>query len=507
MTGEVLEGTDFRKAARLWDEPVPLPSGLPPVQTLEPVLVPESLRGWASDIAERMRVPLDFAVIPATIGLGSLIGRRAVIQPKRLDAEWQVVPNLWGGVIARPSEMKTPAFGESMKPFNRLAVRAQEMHDLNLERFAGQTVVSEARRKDLKDKIAKAVRSGNDSEAERLGDSLLEESEPPVMRRYQTSDATVEKLGVLLQQNPTGLLVQRDELTGWLRSLDKQGREGDRSFFLEAWNGNGHFTVDRIARGSLFVPALCLSVFGGVQPGPISQYVHSATQGGAGDDGLLQRFQLLVWPDALPGYEHVDRQANGAARDRVFALVEEIDRLEFVENELPEPTRFSPAGQDIFDDWRIDLELAIRSDDISPTLEAHLGKYRSLMPTLALIFHLVDVADGLGQQGQVSEAHAVMAAAWCDYLETHARRVYSAAESPGMASARVLLKRIRSGSISSGCTLRDIYIRGWSRLTNHAEVRAALEVLADYGFSRVTTIETLGRPSEVVHFHPSVLPA
>ena len=94
------------------------------------------------------------------------------------------------------------------------------------------------------------------------------------MRRYQTSDATVEKLGVLLQQNPTGLLVQRDELTGWLRSLDKQGREGDRSFFLEAWNGNGHFhrlTGSPAVR--CFVPALCLSVFGGVQPGPISQYV------------------------------------------------------------------------------------------------------------------------------------------------------------------------------------------------------------------------------------------
>ena len=47
------------------------------------------------------------------------------------------------------------------------------------------------------------------------------------------NDPTVEKLRELLKDNPRGLLLIRDELSGLLRSFDKQGREGDREFYLE----------------------------------------------------------------------------------------------------------------------------------------------------------------------------------------------------------------------------------------------------------------------------------
>ena len=61
-----------------------------------------------------------------------------------------------------------------------------------------------------------------------------------------TNNATIEKIAEILRDNPDGILYYRDELMGWLRSLDKAGREADRAFYLEAWNGNGSFSVDRI---------------------------------------------------------------------------------------------------------------------------------------------------------------------------------------------------------------------------------------------------------------------
>lgn len=51
------------------------------------------------------------------------------------------------------------------------------------------------------------------------------------------------------------------------------GHENDREFYLESWSGKGDYDVDRIGRGSLFVPALCVSIFGSIQPGPLSKHI------------------------------------------------------------------------------------------------------------------------------------------------------------------------------------------------------------------------------------------
>lgn len=87
-------------------------------------------------------------------------------------------------------------------------------------------------------------------------------------------------MGELLNRNPRGLLLFRDELVGWLRTLDKEGHESDRAFYLEAWNGQGSFTYDRIGRGTLHIENVTLSVLGGIQPGPLSIYLRATLSGG-----------------------------------------------------------------------------------------------------------------------------------------------------------------------------------------------------------------------------------
>ena len=90
----------------------------------------------------------------------------------------------------------------------------------------------------------------------------------------------------------------RDELMGLLRSFDKQGHENDRSFFLEGWNGKNDYIFDRIGRGTIRIPSICISLLSSIQPGPFTQYVNQSIKGSSQDDGFLQRLQLSVWPDA-----------------------------------------------------------------------------------------------------------------------------------------------------------------------------------------------------------------
>ena len=60
------------------------------------------------------------------------------------------------------------------------------------------------------------------------------------------------------------------------------------------------------------------------------------------------------------------------------------------------------------------------------------------MPSLALIVHLIDGVDDAGPRGPVSRAAADRAAAWCEYLAAHARRLYATVTDPARVAAALL---------------------------------------------------------------------
>src|SRR5262249_21155805 len=155
-------------------------------------------------------------------------------------------------------------------------------------------------------------------------------------------------------------------------------------------------------------------------------YLVDALEDGPSNDGLIQRFQLLVWPDTAPDWTYVDRAPDAASEQeaaRVFRKLVEMDA------ENPARFRFAPDAQELFIEWLAKLEAKIRGDELHPALISHLSKYRSLMPSLALLFHLAEAGEGRGAD-MVSLRQAQQAAAWCDYLESHARRVYSCIVTP-----------------------------------------------------------------------------
>ena len=125
------------------------------------------------------------------------------------------------------------------------------------------------------------------------------------------------------------------------------------------------------------------------------------------------------------------------------------------------------------------------------------------MPSLALIFHLVNVADG-NEPGLVSEQAAFMATAWCDYLESHAYRLYGGMTAPGMEAAREITKHLRRGAIRDGATLREIWRPQWSKLTSSEEVKAGIEVLVEYDWLTVDKEQTGGRPTERICLNPRI---
>ncbi|MQM38450.1 hypothetical protein KBTX_02461 [wastewater metagenome] len=488
-----------------WPRLEPLPEGLPPVPALDAEMLPEALRPWITDISERMQCPMEYPAIGALVALSSVVGRQIGIRP-RLRDDWTVVPNLWGAIVGRPGLMKSPALSEAIKPVNALEAEARRQWEANKREHDVQAQLQEAGAKATKKAIQDAMKAGDRQKAHDLAlVQAHEETTPPERRRYITSDTTVEALGELLSSNPRGVLVYRDELTGWLKDLEREGRESSRAFYLEAWNGTGGFTYDRIGRGTIDIEAACISILGGIQPGRLSEYLRAAIDGGAGDDGLIQRFQLMVWPDMPAEYRDVDRWPDGEAKREARAVFERLDAID--PEALGADTedggipflRFDGAAYERFTDWRVELERRIRHGNEHPAFESAIAKHRSLVPSLALLFHLADAPDG----GRVTDRALLMALAWCEYLEEHARRLYAPALDPALHAARELDRHIRRGELPNPFRERDVYRKGW-RLLDRKGTREALDYLEDLGRVAGVTIDGPGRPTTTWYIHPDL---
>ncbi len=496
----------------VWPPHQPVPNELSPVPPFQPAqLLPAAFVPWITDIAERAQCPIAFVAIAAVVAAGALVGRRLTIRPKRHD-DWTVVPNLWGLAVGRPGVMKSPALQEAGRPLQRLVVAARADHEERRRTHAFNVAKAKLQREILQKRIKEALKTGGDGEGLRAEFDALVVA-PPVERRYVVNDSTVEKLGELLDENPNGLLLFRDELIGFLRTMDREGHENDRAFYAEAWNGTGAYTYDRIGRGTVHIAAACISILGGVQPGPLHAYLREVFGRGDTDDGLIQRFQLMVYPDIAGDWRNVDRWPDSDAKTAAFEIYRRLADLHAEDLAAHRETtedmpflRFEPEAQVLFDTWRAGLERQLRDETEHPVVVSHLAKYRSLMPALALLLHAIDCVEH-GRGGPVSATAATKAIAWCVFLEAHARRVYQSVTAAPRVAAAQLAARITSGEVSTPFLARQIRRKGWTGLSTPEDVSAGLDVLEDLHWVRrveLTPTRTGGRRTVEYHINPSI---
>jgi hypothetical protein len=498
-----------------WPNREPIHAELKPVPLFDPTaLLPEALRPWIMDEAERMPCPPDFIAAAAIVMISSIVGARCGVKPKSHDS-WIVVPNLWGGVVGLPSTKKSPAIAAAMKPLGRLIEIVQKIHKNELHEHAKKKAIHDIKVKAMEARLLAAIRGGKSEDQEKATRALQElrdeEPTPPIVPRFKSNDSTIEKLGELLRDNPRGLLIDRDELVGLMASWEREGREGDRAFFLEAFNGDQSFDTDRIGRGHIHILNLCLSLFGGIQPDKLTAYLEMAT-GALDNDGMLQRFQVLVYPDHRK-WEWRDEAPDPSARELAYETIERLANFNPVAwgaipvgqyDKFP-AFRFRDDAQRTFIEWSIELHDRRISDENDPLIQQHLSKYDKLFPALALLFHLIDCA-AHGVRGPITRTCAIRAAGWCEYLEAHARRCYGLLKDSGLRSAQALARMLERGELKNGFTAREVRRHQRTALKTERSVETAIEWLEDCGWIRreQPTPGQPGRPTTRYEIHPDL---
>lgn len=490
-----------------WPELGSLPPLCPPTESLKAEDMPPVLRDWCIDRAERFQVPVEMVAVLIVGVLSSLVARNFTIMPLKLG-EWVVFTNLWALLVAPPSSKKSLLLKEAtdlITPYeSRAYVEAQEKAHL----IAAEVRIATAKAKGIERRIQSTKGEKlTQEELTKLTEELAQLDEQSNRKvtplRYIVSDTTVEKLQEIIRDNPKGLLLARDELSGWFDEFTKRGRESDRSFYLKCWDGNGSQPVDRIGRGSFPLNNLMLSIVGTIQPGRLEKHIRMAIEGGEGADGLIQRFQLTVLSEIGENWEKIDREPNRQANE---AMRQVVDKLAGLNLEERRALRFTREAQTLFDEWYTQIERGVRSREIrtKEAYQGHLGKYGKMVPALAAIFESISTESPVRLE-KVDVECLSMAIRWWKVMQSHARKLYAAEFYTGVQEAHRLVRKVAQGNIYDGMPVRDIKRSGWEGLNNADTVETGLHILEKAGFVQVVTYrEGAGRPSKVLYIRPGL---
>jgi Protein of unknown function (DUF3987) len=260
---------------------------------------------WLQEQAEAKGCPVDYVAAGLLASTGTLLGNARWGSPWE---GWTEPPLIWAALVGLPASGKSPGLDVSLDIVRALERDANVDFEARMRECQTARMVADVARKQWAADVAKARKDG--CAVPPLPPDAEEPAEPD-LHRLITSDATIEKVARIVQRNPKGLLLARDELAGWLGSLEKYGGSGgDRAFYLEAFGARG-YTVDRVKEKTpIIVPALTVGIAGGIQPDRLNSSVLSQD-----DDGMTARF-LFFWPERAPIIMPT-RKPGDAARHRL----------------------------------------------------------------------------------------------------------------------------------------------------------------------------------------------
>lgn len=329
--------------------------------------LPASIAAYAKDQSALLGSDHSIVAMTALVAAAACITDGIKLQPKRMDPTWTESARLWVGVVGDPSTKKSPSISKAVRHVKRLEARLAEK---NAAAYGDWKVRHEEWKLEKK---------------ESKGRNAAQEPAAPPMKRLIVEDTTVEALGEVLKDNDRGVLCLQDELTGWFAGMDAyksgggKGANKDRAHWLEAYNG-GPRSIDRISRQSITIPNWSVCMIGGIQPDMMRRIAN-----GMGNDGLLQRFMILV---ARPSQKGEDRYPDRTAMDQFAALFDHLEALEPAD----ESVTMSEAAHQARERIEVFTDKMIRAFD-HPHMQAWLGKWEGLFARLVLLYHVIECAE------------------------------------------------------------------------------------------------------------------
>lgn len=453
-----------------WTPPIPLNEvSVPPAFPLD--VLPKCLRRFAEEAAAAVPCPPDYVAVPMLVFAGAAIGASRALEIKPGRAERAC---LYAAVVGTPSCGKTPCRSFAARPLHEEQARLQEIYRRQLQ----------------------AHEDGIDG------------TSTPKERTICVSDITTEKLAIVLQENLRGVALDRDELAGWVRSMDQYrgGRGADRQFWLSVWSGDP-IRVHRKNQkeGSVHVAHPFVSVVGGLPPDLLEDMRGER----AISDGFLDRI-LFSYPKEYPAvgetWASIPEDVVGQWQDCLAQLC----GLEMDEDPqrgpLPRFVALTACGRVAWKQFTDELAAKRNSDSTPDYIRSALGKMNSYGARLALIIHFLRRVTGEVEVEDVDGESMDRAAQLVTYFEGHLLRVHAAMDADPRVTGALKLLRWIGGQGTCSFTRRNANraMRGTCKRVE--EIDPLLSLLEKHDYIRPKLINREGgvgrKPSPVYEVNP-----
>ncbi len=408
----------------------------------------EPLRRLCVEGAAAIQCPIDYIAVSSLVIAGSAIGRSRCLQLKR---GWDEYGGLYAAIVADPGAAKSPALMQAADPLMKRAQSLFEVFQSRLEEY-------EAAQRQWQKNPEKHSRP-----------------DKPTMERVYVSDITVESLAKVLDENPRGILIYRDELSAWAQAMNayKGGKGSDRQFYLSMWSGTPS-PVDRKNQDRpLFLAHPFLGIIGTIQTDTLQALLHEARW----DDGLMDRI-LFTYPDFIVPDSWSDEEIASATMEDVGQLYNQLYELD-VDEETSKVVMTDEAHVHWKKWYAFNQQELMEGQD---HLKGVWSKMSAQCSRLILITHLTRWAAGeVDDPDRVDVASVVAGTLLAEYFKSHARRIYSViSESDGDRRLRKVVNWIRRRD-RDGVTARDLQRSKVAGINKAAEARKILDQLQEKG--------------------------
>lgn len=436
---------------------------LPSVEPLPVHILPPVLQNFVKEGARAIGCPPDLIAVPLMVFAGTAIGASRVVQIKE---GWTESPRVYAALVARAGEKKSPAFKLAMRPFiahqNKLQAEFKEQERL----WGKQKTQYELELQEWK----RSARRG-DMDAFDMPDP----PSPPVLSQIFTTDATIEALSVLLEQNPRGLVLSRDELAGWTKSFNqyRSGRGADKEYWLSFWNGSDVVINRKGSEQPLILSNPFVSVVGCLPPSVLSEI----TRGG--EDGLLDRV-LFSYPNPVPLRWTEDEMSELTVLE-VEKVFDGLFGLDLGASGSAKVVRFTAKARELWVDWVSRHYEEQNAPSFPEILRGPWAKLEAYCARFALIFQMIQYVSGCAVASEIDESSLLAAIALVNYFKSHTERVYMylRTDSEDRLIADVLSFIDENGGET---TSRELQRKKFREIKTASEAKDFLSLLAERGY-------------------------